>query len=71
MDSFGVKEYLIVFSGRQYLERYCLKEGRYSGPEIYNWDEVLKLTTFEIEINRWEIFEKEEGKEGIDKPGQK
>jgi len=58
----GVKEYLIVFPEREYVERYCLKEGRYSSPEIFNWDEVLKLTTFEIQINLWEIFEKE--KEG-------
>jgi hypothetical protein len=41
------------------LERYCLKDGRYSSPEIFNWDEVLKLTTFEIQINLWEIFEKD------------
>jgi len=44
------------------MERYRLKEGRYSSPEIFDWDEVLKLTTFEIQINLWEIFEKE--KEG-------
>jgi len=48
------------------VERYCLKGERYGGPEIYNWDEVLKLTTFEIHISLWEIFEKE--KEESSKP---
>ena len=58
-ERFGVKEYLIVFPEREYLERYVLQEGRYSAPEIFNWDERLKLTTFDMELNLWEIFEKE------------
>ncbi len=55
----GVKEYIIVFPEREYLERYCLKDNQYGAPEIFNWDEVLKLCAFEIEINLWDIFEKE------------
>jgi len=47
-ERFGVNEYLVVFSEREYVERYCLKGGRYGGPKIYNWDEVLKLTTFAL-----------------------
>jgi Uma2 family endonuclease len=56
-EKFGVKEYILVSPEREYVERYCLKEGKYVGPEIFNWDEVLKLTLFEFDINLWEIFE--------------
>ncbi len=55
----GVKEYVIAFPDREYIERYLLIEGRYGLPEIYNWDEVLKFNSFEIEIPLWEVFEKE------------
>ncbi len=55
----GVKEYIIVFPEGEYLERYCLKDDKYNIPEILNWDETLKLSLFEIEINLWEIFERE------------
>ena len=58
-EKFGVKEYIIVFPEREYVERYVLQNGRYMAPEIFNWDEALKLKTFDIEINLWEIFEKE------------
>ena len=58
-ERFGVKEYIIVFPEREYVERYVLQNGRYMAPEIFNWDESLKLKTFDIEINLWEIFEKE------------
>ena len=67
-EKFGVKEYIIVFPEREYVERYYMKNGRYEVPEIFNWDEVLKLKTFDIEINLWEIFEKEkEDKNAISK----
>ncbi|MEW6418826.1 MAG: Uma2 family endonuclease [Nitrospirota bacterium] len=55
----GVKEYIIVFPEGEYIERYWLKDDKYHVPEILNWDETLKLSLFEIEINLWEIFEKE------------
>ncbi len=58
-EKHGVKEYIIVFPEREYVERYVLQNGRYMAPEIFNWDESLKLKTFDIEINLWEIFEKE------------
>jgi len=50
------KEYILVFPEREYVERYCLKKGKYGNPEIFNWDEILKITGFEFEINLWEIF---------------
>jgi Uma2 family endonuclease len=60
----GVKEYIIVFPDREYVERYCLKDNQYSAPDIFNWDEILKLCAFEIEINLWDIFEKEREETG-------
>jgi Uma2 family endonuclease len=58
-ENFGVKEYIIIFPEREYVERYCLKEARFGAPEIFNWDEILNLCFFETEINLREIFEKE------------
>ena len=58
-EKFGVKEYIIVFPEREYLERYVLRNKKYSAPEIFNWNETLKLRTFPMEINLWEVFEKE------------
>lgn len=40
-------------------KKLCLIENRFSQSEIFNWDEVFKLTVFDIEIKLWEIFEKE------------
>ena len=54
----GVKEYLIVFPEREYVEQYVLEAGKYGAPEIFNWDEVLKLRIFPNEIKLAEIFEK-------------
>ena len=58
-EKFGVNEYIIVFPEREYLERYTLCNNKYEAPEIFNWDETLKLKAFDIEISLWEIFEKE------------
>ena len=43
--------------------RYILKDGVYGVPERFNWDETLKLETFDVEINLWEVFERELPKE--------
>ena len=62
-ERFGVKEYIIVFPELEIVERYILENNRYGIPERFNWDEVLKLKTFDIEIKLWEVFEKELPKE--------
>jgi len=62
-EKFKVKEYIIIFPEREYLERYSLENDKYNAPDIFNWDEKLKLETFDIEINLWEIFEKELGED--------
>ena len=62
-EKFKVKEYIIVYPERDYIERFCLENNKYLAPDIFNWDEKMKLKTFDIEINLWEVFEKklEEG----------
>jgi len=62
-EKFGVKEYIIVFPDFFMVERYILKDGAYGVPGRFNWDEKLKLETFDIEIDLWEIFERELKKE--------
>ena len=64
----GVKEYLIVFPERAYVERYVLEEGRYGTPEIFNWDEPLNLSILPIEVKLHEIFEKEIENDVREKP---
>ncbi len=62
-EKFGVKEYIIVFPDLEIVERYVLENSRYGAPERFNWDEVLRLKIFDVEINLWEVFEKELPKE--------
>lgn len=57
-EKFKVKEYIIVYPERDYIERFCLENNKYLAPDIFNWDEKMKLKTFDIEINLWEVFEK-------------
>ena len=66
-ESHGVREYVIVFPEREYVERYFLDEGKYSAPEIFNWDEELKLKIFDMVIPLWDVFEKELPEEERDK----
>ena len=58
-ERFGVGEYILVFPEREYVEHYVLEEGKYGVPEILNWDETIKIVTLGMEINLWELFEKE------------
>jgi len=62
-EKFGVGEYILVFPEREYADRYLLEEGKYGAPEIVNWDEALKVVTLGMEIELWEIFEKEKPQE--------
>ena len=62
-EKFGVGEYILVFPEREYVERYLLEEGKYGAPEIVNWDETIKVVTLGMDINLWEIFEKEKPRE--------
>ena len=56
-EKYGVKEYVIVFTERNYIERYQLVNNTYSSGEIINSDEILQLASLDIEINLKEVFE--------------
>jgi Uma2 family endonuclease len=59
-ERFGVREYLLVSPEDALVERYSLVDGKYTISDILNWDEKLRLSAFpELEINLWEIFDKE------------
>lgn len=60
-ERFGVKEYVLVHPEAEYVERYIFEDGKYGLSELLNWDETLKLYTFDIEISLYEIFEKTKG----------
>ena len=66
-ERYGVKEYIIVFPEREYVERYFLERGKYGAPDIFNWDEELKLKIFDMVIPLWDVFEKELPEEERDK----
>lgn len=55
-ERFRVLEYIIVFAEEEYLERYVLKDGKYTVPEIYNRDETIKLESLRMEITLAIIF---------------
>ena len=63
-EQFGVREYIIAFPERGYLERYSL-DGDYRGPDIFKGDERLQLVSLEIEIDLRQIF----GEENPDESG--
>ncbi|NTU41780.1 MAG: Uma2 family endonuclease [Nitrospirales bacterium] len=58
-EKVGVKDYFIIFPEAELVEWYRLEEGRYSTPQIFNWDETMRLASFDMELNLWEVFEKE------------
>jgi Uma2 family endonuclease len=55
----GVKEFFIVSPFDLVVEKFILKDGKYSTAEIINWDEKLKIDSIELEIELKEVFEKE------------
>lgn len=59
-ERFGVAEYIIIYPEREYLEKFILDNSRYGAPEVFNWDEIMKLHSFDITLNLWEIFEKDQ-----------
>lgn len=56
-ERWGVREYLIVFPERGYLERYVLAGGRYGAPEIFTVNERLALTVLPVEWDLSRIFQ--------------
>lgn len=59
-EHFGVREYLLIHPEDETVERYSLVEGKYAGPDVFGWDETMKLFAFpELELQLWEVFGKE------------
>lgn len=59
-ERFGVREYLLVHSRDEIVDRYRLVSGRYLSEDVFNWDETLTLDIFpELTLSLWEIFGKE------------
>ncbi len=59
-ERFGVREYLVIDPANETVERVVHVDGRYGSPDVFGWDETMTMTLFpELELNLWEIFEKE------------
>jgi Uma2 family endonuclease len=59
-ERFGVREYLIIYPAEELVERLLLDNGRYGGPDVFGWGEVLPLAIFpDLRINLWEIFDRQ------------
>lgn len=55
-----MREYLIVYPAEELVERFAIRDGRYSTEEVFGWDETLPLTIFpELILNLWELFDKQ------------
>jgi Uma2 family endonuclease len=60
-ERFGVREYLLVHAAGEYLERYCLQEGHYGLPELFNWDEPVELRVLDgVRLDLRQVFGKHE-----------
>ena len=58
-EKFGVREYWIVYPDDELVDRFLLENGRFRGPDTFNWNERMALGLFpDLEIPLWEIFEK-------------
>lgn len=59
-ERFAVREYIIIDPANEIVERFWLADWKYGHPDVFGWDETVKLVLFpEIKLNLWEIFEKE------------
>lgn len=59
-ERFGVREYLLIHPEDETVERYSLVDGKYAGPDVFGWDETMRLSAFpELELQLWEVFSKE------------
>jgi len=64
----GVKEYVIIYPEDELVELFILQNDKYPAPDVFNWDETMKLESLELDVNLWEIFGKvREEKEELQK----
>ena len=56
-----MREYLLVHAAGEYLERYCLQEGHYGLPELFNWDEPMELRALDgVRLDLRQVFSRRE-----------
>lgn len=59
-ERFGVHEYIVLDPLNETVERLILADGRYGQPDVFGWDETMRLAVLpELELELWTIFEKE------------
>jgi len=59
-ERFGVREYIVLDPLNETVERLTHADGRYGQPDVFGWDETMKLFVFpDLELELWTIFEKE------------
>ena len=59
-ESFGVREYLLVYPADDLVERFVLGDAGFAVGEVFGWEEVLPLAIFpELRLNLWEVFDKQ------------
>ncbi len=58
-ERFEVKEYFLVNPIEELVEIYRLEKEKYINRIVANWNETIKIKTIGLELNLWEIFEKE------------
>ena len=68
-EKFGVKEYIIVYPEDELAERFFLENDKYGAPDVFNWDEPMRIESLGLDINLWEIFERrQKGNAGLRVP---
>ena len=58
-EKYGVKEYLIIYPEDELVERFFFENDKYDAPEVFNWDESMRIESLRLDVNLWEIFEKQ------------
>ena len=58
-EKFGVKEYMLVYPEDELVERFILRDDKYGAPDVFNWDETVKIETLSLDVHLWEVFAKE------------
>ncbi len=59
-ERFGVREYIVLDPFNETVERLTLADGGYGQPDVFGWDETMRLIVLpELELELWTIFEKE------------
>jgi len=50
---------MIVYPEDELVERFILRDDKYGAPDVFNWDETVKIETLSLDVHLWEVFAKE------------